>query len=287
MKEIVPEIINQLYKERKGGVRKYDNGTVLVIGGSENYTGSPVLSAMAAMRAGADIAKVAAPWRAADVAAMSGPDMITFPFPGDHLSCKHLGKLVTLTKGAEEVSRGKLAVVLGGGMGREEGSKALVREYIKKVNVPVVVDADGIYAFEGKAPEVEESKILFTPHLYEFFILTGVNVNVLSPEEKAQAVKRAADRLSSTILLKGESDIVSSGSEVEVNKMSVPQMAIGGTGDVLAGIAGTLLARGFLPFDAAKGAAVINTLAGDLAVKEKGESIIAVDVIDKLHKVIN
>ncbi len=287
MKEITPEIIKDIYKEKDKKARKYDHGLVLVIGGSGVYTGSPVLSAMAAMRAGADIAQIIAPERAADVGASFSPDIITFPLPGNHLSKKHLGRLLALTRSAEDVSHGRLAVVLGGGIGREEETKGVVREYVKKAEVPMVIDADGIYAFEGKKPEVKENKILFTPHLYEFFVLTGKDVSTLSSDEKSQSVKAFAGYLSSTILLKGEFDHLSDGVGTEVNKMSVPHLTIGGTGDVLAGVAGTLLARGASPLEAGRGAAMINTLAGDLAAKEKGESILATDVIEKICKVIN
>jgi len=287
MKDIGSDIIKELYKERNEDARKYDHGMVLVIGGSDIYTGSPILSAMAAMRAGADIAQIIAPQRAADAGAVYGPDLITFPLSGSHLSGKHLGKLLALTRGAKDVSRGKLAVVLGGGVGRAEESKRVIREYVKKTDIPIVVDADGIYAFEGEKVEVNNERIIFTPHLYEFFILTGKNANLLSREERAYAVKESAKDLGCTILLKGMVDIVSDGESVELNKMSVPQMTIGGTGDVLAGVTGALLAKGHSLLEAGKGAAVVNTMAGELAAKEKGESIIATDVIDKIHQVIN
>ncbi len=291
MKEL-KNIIKKAYPERRESSRKYDYGLVIVIGGSKEYAGSPALSAMAALRSGADITQIAAPQRAADIAASFGPDLITFPLSGDYLSPDHLSELISLTKKGEEVSRGRVAVVIGGGLGRSEETKKVVREYVKKIFVPTVIDADAIYAFESPnefifESLVERDNILFTPHLHEFHILTDMNVKELTEKEKAETVKKAAGKIFKTVLLKGSIDYISNGNIVKENRVCVPYLTSGGTGDVLAGIAGALLARQIPIMEAAMGAVAINTTAGELAAKEKGESLIATDVIEKIHKIIN
>ncbi len=286
------EVIKKFYRVRKKNSRKYDHGLVIVIGGSKIYTGSPVLSALGALRSGADIAQIIAPERVADIAASFTPDLITFPLKGDYLLPDHLLDLLALTRSGEDVSRGKIAVVIGGGIGRDEKTKETVREYVKKISVPVVVDADGIYAFEKRKEGATVSfagneNIIFTPHSYEFYILTGKDVRSVPDGEKGAIVKEEAKKLGATILLKGETDFISDGIVLNENKISVPEMSVGGTGDVLAGIVGSLLARGASPIDAGTVGVSINCLAGKMVAEKKGESLLATDVVEKIYKVIN
>ncbi len=286
------DFLKNFYPERDKDSRKYDYGLVIVIGGSKIYTGAPVISAMAALRSGVDVAQIIAPQRVANIGASFNVSLTTFPLPGDYLSPEHLSDLVSLTRSGEDASRGRIAIVIGGGVGRSENTKKTVREYIKKTSVPMVIDADAIHAFEDKKEFIhnyltERDNIIFTPHLYEFYILTGVDIRNFSDDEKSEVVKSAAKKISSTILLKGGTDYISDGDVVEENRKSVPYLTSGGTGDVLAGVAGALLARKKPTIDVAKAAAFINTAAGELASKEKGESLTATDVIDKIYKVIN
>lgn len=286
MKKVTGSVLKDIYTKRPPSVRKYDYGLLLVIGGSEFYSGSPALSAMAAFRAGVDMVKIIAPKRAADIIASFSPDLAAYPLPGDWLTKEHLATLISMTESAKVVSRGKTAVVIGGGMGRSEETQEAILEYLSQVSVPVVIDADAIHALE-KNPEIVKGKpFLITPHAFEFFILTGKEVYQLSDEEKIKIVQDEAQRLQTTILLKGPTDIISNGSEVALNKTGSPFMTKGGTGDTLAGIAGALMARGISPFEAGQAAAYINGLAGDLAAKKFGESLMATDLIEEIPNVI-
>lgn len=280
-------ILEEVYSQRKKEAKKYDHGSVLIIGGSQIYSGSPAISGLAALRSGADIAQIIAPRRSADIVAGFSPDLITYPVEGKALESGDLTRLFEITQAAKAASRGNLAVVIGGGVGRKEETKELIRKYVKDVSVPVVIDADGIYAFEESGDEFLHEDCLFTPHLYEFSILTGKKINDLSNEEKQEAVKQAAAEMGVTIALKGPSDIVSDGSEVAVNEFPVPELTAGGCGDSLAGIAGTILARTQDTLKAGMVAVYLNTKAGQLAADEKGESLIAEDLIEKLPKAIN
>jgi len=286
MKEVTKNILKDIYKKRSRDVKKYDFGLLLVIGGSEFYSGSPALSAMAAWRARADMVRIIAPKRAADIIASFSPILAAYPLKGDWLTREHLATLISMTESAKAVARGNTAVVIGGGMGRSEEVQEAILEYLSEVSLPVVIDADAIHAV-GKKPEIVSGKnFLITPHTYEFFVLTGREIYKLSDEEKIKAVQEEAARLQTTILLKGPTDIISDGKEVALNKTGTPLMVVGGTGDTLAGIAGALVARRIDSFTAAQAAAFINGLAGELAGKKLGESMTATDLIDEISNVL-
>jgi len=286
MQEVTKNILKKIYKVRPPESKKYDFGLLIVIGGSEFYSGSPALSAMAAFRAGVDMVRIIAPKRAADIIASFSPDLAAYPLEGKWLGEKHLATLIEMTEGAKEVAHGKTAVVIGGGVGRSEETQNVILEYLEKVSVPVVIDADAIHAVSKKPEIILGKPFLITPHTYEFFVLTGREVYKLPEEEKIRAVLEGAARLKTTILLKGRTDIISDGKEVALNKTGGPFLTVGGTGDTLAGICGAILARGIDPFLAAQAAAFINGLAGEIAFKKLGEGLVATDLIEAIPEVI-
>lgn len=286
MIEVTKNILKKVYPERPQESKKYDWGLLLVIGGSEFYSGSPALSALAAFRAGVDMVRIIAPRRAADIAASFTPDLVAYPLDGPDLKDIHLATILAQTEAAKTVSSGKTAVVIGGGIGRSKETQQVVLSYLEKVSLPVIVDADAIHAI-SKNPEVISKKpFLITPHTYEFFVLTGREVYKLSYEEKAKVVQEEAKRLGTTILLKGRIDIISDGENVALNKTGGPFLAVGGTGDTLAGIAGAIMARGVPPFEAGQAAAYINGLAGEIAGKKFRDSLMATDLINSIVEAI-
>lgn len=286
MLEVTKDILKEIYKKRPVNSKKYDFGLLTIIGGSDFYSGSPALSALAAFKVGADMVRIIAPKRPADIIASFSPIMAAYPLEGKWLTKEHLAILLSMTESAKEVSNGKTAVVIGGGMGRTKETQEAINEYLKQVRVPVVIDADAIYAV-NKNPEIIGGKnFLFTPHTYEFFILTGKQIYNLPDEEKMKIVQEEAQRLGTTILLKGAVDIISNGKEAALNKTGTPYMSKGGTGDTLAGIAGALMARGLEPFLAGQAAAFINGLAGETAAKKLGESMTAADLIEEIANII-
>jgi NAD(P)H-hydrate epimerase len=286
MKEVTKEILKEIYKERPKESKKYDFGLLIVIGGSDFYSGSPALSALAAFKSGVDMVRVIAPKRAADIIASFSPNLAAYPLEGRWLERRHLATLLEMTESAKEVSYGKTAVVIGGGMGRSEETQKTILEYLEEISVPVIIDADAIHAV-GKKPEIIKGKpFLFTPHSYEFFILTGREIYKLSEKEKIKVVQEEAERLETTILLKGPTDIISDGKEVALNRTGSPLMTVGGMGDTLAGIAGALISRGINPFTVGQAAAFINGLAGELAAKKLGESVMATDLIDEISNLL-
>ena len=287
MKEVSKEILKDIYKERSKDSKKYDYGFLIIIGGSDFYSGSPALSAMAAFKAGVDMTRIIAPRRVADIIASFSPNLATYPLEGSWLESKHLPILISLTESAEVLSRGNVAVLIGGGMGRSEETQEAILEYLKKVSVPVVIDADAIHAV-GKKPEIVSGRpFLITPHTYEFFVLTGREVHQLSEEDKIKAVQEEAARLKTTILLKGKVDIISNGKEVAIDKGGTPYMTVGGCGDTLAGVCGALMARRINPFTVAQAAIYINDKAGEIASEKSKESMTAIELIDAIPEVLH
>ncbi len=289
MIQVDKKILKDIYEERKKGVyrRKYDFGLLLVIGGSEFYSGSPALSAMAAFNSGVDMVNIIAPKRAADIIASFSPDMAAYPLEGKWLEKKHLATLISMTESAKTVSRGNTAVVIGGGTGRSKETQEVILEYLERISIPAVIDADAIHAL-GKKPEIVSGRnFLITPHSYEFFVLTKREIYKLPYEEKIKAVKQEAERLQTTILLKEKPDIISNGKEVALNKTGSPYMSVGGTGDTLAGICGALLARGIDSFVAAQAAAFINGKAGEMAAQKMKEGLLATEVIKAIPEVLH
>lgn len=249
---------------------------MLIIGGSKHYHGSPVFNAMAALRSGVDLATVLAPQRAADIIATFAPDIIAYPLKGDFLRMEHLKTMLGFAKNKD-------AVVIGGGLCRRKETLSVVKIFLKKVRIPCVIDADAIYALNKN---VMRKSFLVTPHAYEFFILTGKKV-MANMNERLKTVRQEAQKLGATIVLKGHVDIISDGKKTALNRTGDPKMTVGGTGDILAGICGALLARKVDIFDAACAAAYISGEAGELAVKKFGESTIASDVLEEIPNVVN
>lgn len=283
MVTVKKSILKKVFKKRKPDVHKYDFGHLLVIGGSKLYSGSPAFAGLAAYQTGVDVVTIAGPRRAADIVAGFAPDLITYPLEGEWLAKKHLEELLKLTEG-------KNAVIIGGGLGRNTKILNTIVEYLKRIEIPCVIDADAIYALAQKIANLssllQEKRFIITPHLYEFFILSGKSIEKADLKKRIEIVRATARKLKTTILLKANIDIISDGKQVVLNKTGNPYMTVGGTGDTLAGICGSLLAQGIKPFTAAYAAAYINGRAGDIAAAELKESFTAFDLIDAIPEAI-
>jgi len=269
-------ILKQIYKPRPEWSHKGDFGHLLVIGGSKKYSGSPAFNALAAYRSGVDLVTVAAPKRAADIIASFSPDLITYPLDGDYFDDGHLKEVLQLAKSAK-------AVAIGGGLERERDTMIAVRKFLKKIELPCVIDADAIHAIDKKG--FIKRNFVLTPHSNEFFMLTGIQPES-DIERRTVLVKNVATQLGCVIALKGHFDVISDGMRTAINNTGNPYMTVGGTGDTLTGICGALLARGVDPFEAACAACFINGMAGNLAAKKYGEGLMASDLIDEIPNVI-
>jgi len=287
MIEVNKSILKNIYPKKPIGSRKYDYGLLLVIGGSQFYSGSPAFASVAAFRTGVDMVRIIAPKRAADIIASLSPNLAAFPLEGNWLEKQHLAVLMSMTEGAIDVSHGKTAVVIGGGMGRTKETQETILEYLSQISIPAVIDADAIHAIAKKPEVISGKNFLITPNVYEFFILTGKEVSDMAEEERIKTVENEAARLGTTILLKGVVDIISNGRETALDKTGSPYMSKGGCGDTLAGVCGALMARGFSAFETAQAAAFINGKAGEIASQKLKEGMLATDLIKAIPEVLH
>jgi len=272
------DILKKIYLPRPDWSHKGNFGHVLVIGGSRKYSGSPAFAALAAYRSGSDLVTIAAPERAANTIATFSPDMITEPLDGDYLNPKHLKPILEIAKSAD-------SVVIGGGIERRPETFSLVHSLLTSVKIPCVIDADAVQAVVNSPVILFGRPFVITPHQREFQALTREDPT-LEINHRTEIVKLFAQRLRTTILLKGHTDIISDGEKTFHNNTGNPNMTKGGTGDTLAGICGAILGMKFDPLTAACAAAYINGAAGDLASKEKGPGLLASDLLDKIPLVI-
>ncbi|MDP2641326.1 MAG: NAD(P)H-hydrate dehydratase [Candidatus Yanofskybacteria bacterium] len=287
MQKITKDILKQIYTKRPENAHKYDYGLLVVIGGSEFYSGAPALAALAAQRAGVDMVRVIAPKRAADIIASFSPILAAYPLEDGKVHEGNVSTLLFLAEGAAHTAPGKSCAVIGEGMGRSEETQKAIRLFLEQTSLPVVIDSDAIHATAKQHPElVAQKPFLFTPHAHEFLVLTGRDVREASLEERVKAVREAAQEFQTTILFKGPQDIISDGATTLVNETGNAYMTSGGTGDVLAGIAGALIARGESILTAAAGAAYICGAAGELASERMRDGLVATDVIEKIPDVI-
>lgn len=254
--------MRHLWPPRQADGRKGDHGRVVVAGGSERYSGAPAFNALAALRAGADLATVVAPRRAADIVATFSPDLITIPCDTAWPDARRVA----------EVSAD--ALVIGGGIERTEEAHAAIRAIVAAFRGPIVLDAEALYAIAGKPDVLAGKAALLTPHPGEAKVLG------------ASTARELATRYHSTAIVKGALDAVSDGERNAVDEAGSPFLTKGGYGDLLAGAAGALLARGVKPFEAARGAAWLVGTAGARAAARLGEATLASDALAEFGNVL-
>lgn len=264
-------ILKKVYKPRKKTSHKYDYGLLLVIGGSHLYHGSPLFNSLAAYRSGVDLVLTVCPERAANLVASHGPDLITYSLKGIYITTKHTKTLVKLSKKAD-------AVIIGGGMGGPNGltleSWKAIQNFLEKIEKPCVIDADALKSINNI-----KQNFLLTPHSKEFEELTNTKANKTN-------LKKFAKQNNCTILLKGNKDVVADKNNIKENKTGSPFLTVGGTGDILAGVCGSLLAQGNNIFDSACAAAYITGKAGEKASKKYKQGLMASDLLDEIPEVI-
>ena len=276
-----PGDVESVIEPRNQDAHKGDFGKLLVIGGSNVFSGAPALAAMAALRTGIDIVTVAAPEKAATAIASMSPALITIKLKGKHLNPSNLSSL-------EKHLEAATSVVMGPGLGLQGETKEATEQIIQRLEenrTPLLLDADGIKAFSEFSRKVELPMVL-TPHAREYEILTG-NKLPDDLDKRVEKVQKKARKLGATILLKGPIDVISNGEQTKFNFTGNPGMTVGGTGDVLSGIVGGLLAMGTDSFRAAVAGAFINGASGDFVSAEKGYHMIPTDIIEYIPKVMD
>jgi NAD(P)H-hydrate epimerase len=276
-----PGDVQMVTKPRLPEAHKGEFGKLLVIGGSDVFSGAPFFVASAALRTGVDLAYIAAPSKTAYAISAMSPDVITIKLDGDHLNARN----VAVIRPYLEKST---AVAIGPGLGLHKETKEAMKELVKiveEMKLPMLLDADGLKAF-AEFKHKAKSPMVFTPHAGEYKILTGKEPSQ-DLNKRAEEVKETAQELNATILLKGHVDVISDGKRVKLNFTGNPGMTVGGTGDVLSGVVAAFMAQGADPFEAAMAGAFINGAAGDFVQNEKGYHMVATDLLNWIPHVID
>ncbi len=288
---------------------KGDHGRLLIIGGGP-YTGAPALVGLGALRTGVDLVHFAIPNKIYNLIAGFSPNFIVHPLEEnqEYLVEKDVMRIIGLIK---EISAD--ALVIGPGLGRNTATCNAIIKIIEKVpkNKPMLIDADALTALAilSSKKKIDPIKLLkkhsgiLTPHAGEFTKLTSSihglkelkiiekgrkkgsgKIDNIEIEHYQKIVKQFAKALGPkwTVLLKGNIDIITDGKNVKLNRTGNPGMTVGGSGDVLAGIGGALLAQGMDSFKAARCAAFINGYSGDLAWDKYRNGLMATDIIDMI-----
>jgi hydroxyethylthiazole kinase-like uncharacterized protein yjeF len=275
----------ELVPRRRERDNKYSAGSVLVVGGSTGLTGAPSLTAQAALRAGAGIVTACVPASLNAVFEQRLLEVMTRPCPDED---------GTMTRDAADSILGAAeragAVALGPGLGRTEAAQALVGHLLDRLDKPVVLDADGLWALAGHLDWVfsREAPTVLTPHAGELGRLIGrpsswVDANRLN------AVQSGADDAGAVVLLKGADTLVAApGRGPVVVDLGNAGLATAGSGDVLTGVTAAFLAKGMDGALAAAAAAAACGTASQLAAERHGQAgLIASDVVEALSPALS
>ena len=269
---------------------KGSRGRLLILGGSEGLTGAPTLAARAALRIGAGLVTVGAPAGLHDILEMKLTEAMTLPLPEAAGRCL-APEAMAAVEAFDRVRQN--AAVLGPGFSRREPALQFARDMVATFDRPMVVDADALFAFRGKVDALGRRKpgadggaagpLVLTPHPGE----AGWLMELTATEVDARRIDLArewAERLGQVIVLKGAPTVIGSPEgEAFINPTGGPLLATGGTGDVLAGLIGGLLAQGSPPLSAALLGVYLHGFLADLYEERRGpRGMIASDLIEFL-----
>ena len=261
-----------LVPERAQSTEKRQAGAPLVIAGSEQFPGAAVLCARAAARAGAGYVTLAIPQAAAGAvrAHLLEQTVVTYD-PSD------IGASVETIV---DIARHYGSLAIGPGLGLSDAMGTIVREVIKNVDLPMVIDATGLFHLAKHLDVLYRKRAVLTPHAGEFARLSGKGT--VPENDRVRRLHAFVREHGVTTLLKGRATLVHDGLALHVNPSGTSALATAGTGDVLTGMIGTLLSQGVEPVDAARAAAYWHGIAGQRAAKKRPIGVVAGDVIEEL-----
>jgi|1186.fasta_scaffold00023_2 hydroxyethylthiazole kinase-like uncharacterized protein yjeF len=279
---ITPLDFSSMVATRRADSNKGNYGHVLVIGGSLGKAGAAAMAGMAALRAGAGLSTVATPKSVLATAAAFHPEMMTEPLPETEAGTIATNAAVRIS----ELLKGMTVAAIGPGISRDPHTATLVRSLLEHQEVPIVLDADGLNAFEGHAGDLngKDRTLVITPHPGEMARLLSCSVPDVQKDRLGVARKFASDHVL-TVVLKGHRTlVVQPDGEAWVNTTGNPGMSTGGTGDILTGMVAAMIAQSPKdPLRAICAAVYLHGLAGDVMRERVGEhAMIATDLLNGL-----
>lgn len=265
--------------DRKPDSHKGDYGKILLLCGSMGYTGAAALAAMGALRMGAGLVYLGVTQSIYAIEAVKLTEAVVFPLPDRDgmLDASALDKLLPMLENMD-------AVLMGPGLGISPGTEAVVTTVLRQYDGPVVLDADGINLMTAHKDILRgrTAPTILTPHAGEFVRFGGV----LSEDRTESALKLAVE-LGCLVLLKGHRTVITDGHRIYVNPTGNPGMAVGGSGDVLAGMIVSLLGQGIEPLAATACAAWLHGAAGDRCAQTLGQyGMLPSDMLQELPRLM-
>ena len=279
VKHLDHESVLNILPDRDVNANKGDFGRILLLCGSRGFTGAAALAAMGALRTGAGLVYLGVPESIYAIEAIKLDEPVVFPLAdeGGMLSDRSIGDI-----------KGRLgtmdAVLVGPGIGRSPGTRAVVTAVLESYQGPVVLDADGINVLSGHRDVLRGRKYptILTPHDKEFRRIGG-DLSI----DRIQAAESFAREMGVVLLLKGHETIITNGQQTYVNGTGNPGMAVGGCGDVLSGMIVSLLGQGIEPLEAAAAAAWLHGKAGDVCAQELGQyGMLPTDMLRALPRLL-
>ena len=277
---LISERVIDLFPRRERSGSKFSSGVVVVVGGSMGLTGAPSMAARSAARAGAGYVQVAVPAPVQPAVDLRLLEQMSRGLPDSGGFHTPQGVAVV-----EEMAQRAGAIVLGPGLGRDEGAADFARGVARTVDAPLLVDADGLNAHAGRLELFAErgAPTVLTPHEGELGRLLEMDSEEVRTR-RLDCARQAARRSGAVMLLKGDDTIVALPSgQVAVSPGGTPALATAGTGDVLSGLIGALLAKGLGGFEAACLGTLAHVRAAEAAAERWGaDHVMAGDVIEAL-----
>jgi ADP-dependent NAD(P)H-hydrate dehydratase / NAD(P)H-hydrate epimerase len=274
--------VGPLIGPRPAESNKGNYGHALVVGGSLGKAGAAAMAGMAVLRAGSGLATVATPKSVLGTVAGFHPELMTEPLPETDAGTISINAQDQIA----ELAKGKSVLAIGPGISRDPQTAELVRSLVASLQLPMVVDADGLNAFEGRAEELKGKgrAIVITPHPGEMARLAGCTIADVQ-KDRLGTVRKFAREHALIVVLKGHRTlVVQPDDEAWVNTTGNPGMATGGTGDILTGmVAGMVAQHSKQPFMAVLAAVHLHGFAGDVMRETVGEhSLVATDLLQGL-----
>ena len=265
--------------DRDPYAHKGDFGKILLLCGSRGYTGAAALAAMGALRSGAGLVYLGVPESIYAIEAVKLTEPVVFPLPDED------GKLGLLAVNEIQELLPKMdAVLVGCGLGQSQGTFVVVKAVLENAQCPVVLDADGINVLREHKDILRgrQHPTILTPHDGEFTRFGGT-----IGENRMASAAYFAREWNAIVLLKGHRTCITDGHTHYENHTGNPGMAVGGSGDVLAGIIVSLLGQGLKPLEAAACGAWLHGAAGDLCAEEIGQyGMLPTDMLNALPRLL-
>jgi len=270
-------------KKRKKDAHKGEFGKILIIGGSKNYSGAPAYASLTGINFGIDLVITYVPEVIANALRSYSPNMIVRTNKGSWLNTDALDDLIELIKWAD-------SILIGPGLGLEKETENLLVELLrnlKQYKKQFVLDADALKLVKDHLELIKGMPIILTPHEGELKIMMDVDLPpYYNINERGKLISNLAKKWGITLLVKGPYDYISNGDSLKINKTGCPEMSIGGTGDVLAGLCACFIATKNQPFQSACSAAFLNGIIGEYCKINIGERFTALDIVNNINSAI-